>query len=158
MRRNWAYKCLSSTHFSIIINGSLKGFFIASRGLREGDLLSPFLFTLAVDSLSQIILRAESKYLLKGFQVGFEKINVSHLQYADDILILMDGDPTSKRLAKLLIQDFELVSRLKVNWSKSHLLGISLATAECTSFANSMECSHKEWPTEYLRFPLGGPP
>lgn len=79
--------------------------------------LSPFLFTLVVVSLSQNIFKAESQNLFKGFQVGFEKVYVSHLQCADDTLILMDGDPRLDHILKLLIQCFELLSSLKVNWS-----------------------------------------
>lgn len=41
--------------------------------------LSPFLFTLFANSLSQIIINAESKSPFKGFQVGSDKVNVSHL-------------------------------------------------------------------------------
>lgn len=41
--RSWIYGCISSAHLSVIINGSPKGFFPASRGLRQGDPLSPFL-------------------------------------------------------------------------------------------------------------------
>lgn len=45
------------------------------------------------DSLSQIFINAEAKSLFKGFQVGIEKINLSNSQFADDMLILMDGEP-----------------------------------------------------------------
>lgn len=56
-----------------------KGFFLTSRGLRQGDSLSPFLFTLVADSLGQIFIIAEAKGLFDGFQGGSHKINVSHL-------------------------------------------------------------------------------
>lgn len=50
-------------------------------------------------------------------------------------LILMDDDSNSGHILKLSIQCFELVSGLKVNWCKSHVLGISLSDAECIHFA-----------------------
>jgi hypothetical protein len=47
--------CVSSTHLSVLINGSPLGFFKASRGLRQGYPLFPFLFLLVVESLSILV-------------------------------------------------------------------------------------------------------
>lgn len=69
-------------------------------------------------------------------------------------MILMDEEPRFSHILKLLIQCFELVFRLKVNWPKSS--GVSLAHADCLLLANSLGCSLKEWPSEYLGLPLGG--
>lgn len=132
--RKWIYGCLSYSHFSININGYPKGFFSSSRGLRQGDPLSPFLFTLVADSLNQI--NAESKNMFKGFQVGAEEVNVSHLQFTDDTLIFMDGDPKLGHFLTSLIRCFELVAGLKVNWSKYHILGTTLSNSECAYLAN----------------------
>lgn len=85
-------------------------------GLASG--LSPFLCTLVADFLSQIIINAESKRLIKGFLVGNDITNVSHHQYTDDTLILMDEDPKYVRILKLLIQCFGLVSGSKINLLK----------------------------------------
>lgn len=67
------FGCLFTAHFSIILDGSQKGFFSASRGLRRGDPLLPFLFTLAANSFSQIIINAESKSVL-NVASGFLKL------------------------------------------------------------------------------------
>lgn len=79
------FGCLSLVHYSILLNGFPKGFW-----LRQGDLLSPFLFTLAKDFLSQIIVNAETNALFTGFHVGTDKVNVSHLHFS---WIFMDGEP-----------------------------------------------------------------
>lgn len=69
-------------------------FFPASRGFRQGDPLSPSVFTLIADSLSQIN-NAESIGLVKGFYVGEDTVNVYHLQFANDTLILKDGEQSN---------------------------------------------------------------
>ena len=78
--RSWMRGCLSAISFAILVNGSGKGWIKASRGLRQGDLLSPFLFTLVVDVLSIMIFRAEERGLAKGFLVGRYRTKVSILQ------------------------------------------------------------------------------
>ena len=71
--------CLSSTSFTILVKGISR--VRASRGLRQGDPLSPFLFTIVANVLSRMLLRAEKRDLFEGFLVGRNRIRVSHLQF-----------------------------------------------------------------------------
>ncbi|XP_060969805.1 secreted RxLR effector protein 78-like [Cannabis sativa] len=82
--RKWINKCLSSTSFSVFINGRPRGKFSCSRGLRQGDPLSPFMFTLVADVLGRMVVKAVSSGNFSGFEVGKEKVHISHLQFADD--------------------------------------------------------------------------
>ena len=65
--RAWILECLSPASFSIMINGSPKGFFSASRGLCQGDPLSPFLFVVVGEALSQMIYAGANANLIQGF-------------------------------------------------------------------------------------------
>ena len=65
--RSWMRGCLYSTGFAIHVNGSAKGWVKASRGLRQGNPLSNFLFTLMVDVHSRLIFSGD---LTEGFLVG----------------------------------------------------------------------------------------
>ena len=76
--------CLSMVSYVVLVNGNTKGWVKASRGLRQGDPLSPFLFTTVADVLSRMLLRAEERSLLEGFRVSRNRTRVSHLQFADD--------------------------------------------------------------------------
>ena len=57
--RSWMRGCLSSTMFAILVNVNIKGWVKAYKDLRQGDVLSHFLFTLVADVLSRLIVRAE---------------------------------------------------------------------------------------------------
>ena len=86
----WVKWCLSTTSFSILVNGTLVGFFQSSRGLRQGDPLSPYLFVIAMEALSCMYKRAVEGGFLTPCQVrgkGNERVDVSHLLFADDIII-----------------------------------------------------------------------
>ena len=84
--RKWMSGCLSSVPYAVLVNGSAKGWVKASRGLRQGDPLSPFLFTLVADVLSRMLVRAEERNMLEGFRVGRNRTRVSHLQFVDDTI------------------------------------------------------------------------
>ena len=67
--RKWMRGCLSSVSYAILVNDNAKGWVKASRGLRQGDPLSPFLFTIVADVLSRMLLKAEERNLMEGFRV-----------------------------------------------------------------------------------------
>ena len=69
--------------YAILVNRNAKGWVKAIRGLRQGDPLSHFLFTIIADVLSKMLLRVEERGLLEGFKVGRNRTRVSHLQFAD---------------------------------------------------------------------------
>ena len=56
--------------FVVLVNGSAKGWVKATRGSRQGDPLSPFLFTIIADVLSRMMNKAKKRGLLEGFVVG----------------------------------------------------------------------------------------
>ena len=74
--------CLSTVSFVVLVNENSKGWVKASRGLRQGDPLSPFLFTLVADVLNKMLLRADERNALEGFRVGRNRTRVSQLQFA----------------------------------------------------------------------------
>ena len=84
----WIKWCMSTTTFSILINGSPAGCFWRSRGLRQGDPLSPYLFVLSIEALSLMIDKAAeggyiSGYIFKGRN---DTVKLTHLLFADDTL------------------------------------------------------------------------
>lgn len=77
-----------------MVNGSPSGFFSSSRGLRQGDPLSPLLFVVVMEALSEMITTTVDRGLLLGFSVGFRLpvVNISHLLFANDTLVFCEAN------------------------------------------------------------------
>ncbi|RVW63734.1 LINE-1 retrotransposable element ORF2 protein [Vitis vinifera] len=156
--RKWMSGCLSSVSYAVLVNGSAKGWVKASRGLRQGDPLSPFLFTLVADVLSRMLLRAEERNMLEGFRVGRNRTRVSHLQFADDTIFFSNTREEDLQTLKSLLLAFGHISGLKVNLDKSNIYGINLDQAHISRLVETLECKASGWPILYLGLPLGGNP
>ncbi|KAL6327488.1 hypothetical protein AAG906_021561 [Vitis piasezkii] len=110
----------------VLVNGNAKGWVKATKGLRQGDPLSSFLFTIIADVLSRMLLRADERSLLEGFRVGRNRTRVSHLQFADDTIFFSNSYVEDLQTLKSLLLVFGQISGLKVNLDKSNLLASTL--------------------------------
>lgn len=88
---NWIDAILQSAKLSICINGSQQGYFSCSRGVRQGDPLSPLLFCLAEDVLSRSLTKLVEQGKLKQMRGTRNCLVPSHILYADDIMIFCNG-------------------------------------------------------------------
>jgi hypothetical protein len=83
----WIRQCITTSSFSILLDGAHFGKFTPSRGLRQGDPLSPFLFILGAEILSRLIEREESLAFLHGFKMARMCPPISLLLFADNVII-----------------------------------------------------------------------
>ena len=109
-------------------------------GLRQGDPISHFLFTITADVLSRMLLRAEKRSLLEGFSVGGNRTRVSHLQFADDTIIFSNTCAEELQTLKNLLLVFGQISGLKVNLDKSNLFGINLDKDHLSRLVLILDC------------------
>ncbi|RVW90400.1 Transposon TX1 uncharacterized 149 kDa protein [Vitis vinifera] len=156
--RKWMRGCLSSVSYAVLVNGNAKGWVKASRGLRQGDPLSPFLFTIVADVLSRMLLKAEERNVLEGFRVGRNRTRVSHLQFADDTIFFSSTREEDLMTLKSVLLVFGHISGLKVNLDKSNIYGINLEQNHLSRLAVMLDCKASGWPILYLGLPLGGNP
>ncbi|KAL4318837.1 hypothetical protein GQ457_18G015900 [Hibiscus cannabinus] len=154
---SWIQDCISSTMISVLVNGSSTKSFNISRGLRQGCPLSPILFNLVAEALSSLLHKAVSCGLFNGIQVGNDSVEISHLQFADDLIIFCRDNESQIRNIVRILRGFELVSGLQINLRKSKLLGINVEESLVDSWASIFHCKSEKLPCIYLGLPLGQP-
>lgn len=113
--------CITSSNLSVLVNGERTESFSPSRGIRQGDPFSPYLFILCMEYLASLIETENSCENWTGVKTSKEGSIFSHLFYADDLLLLAKA--TKKNcltIKKVLCKFFSCFSQ-KVNPIKSKI-------------------------------------
>ena len=79
--------CVTTPTYSILINGKTYGNITPSRGLRQEDPLSPYLFLLCTEGFTSLLLKAEMEKQIQGVSICREAPRINNLLFADDSLI-----------------------------------------------------------------------
>ncbi|XP_074299904.1 uncharacterized protein LOC141631082 [Silene latifolia] len=113
-------QCITTPSYSISLNGESFGFFRGRRGLRQGDPVSPLMFTVCLEYLSRVLMMVQ-KHTRFNFHPLCQRIKLSHLCFADDLILFCKANRDS---VSLMIKAFALFSRatgLVMNTGKSSL-------------------------------------
>ena len=116
---DWIKVITNNVSLCVIQNGVASKFFNISRGCKQGDPISPYLFILCVEILGILI---RNKKDIKGISINKLEIKVS--QYTDDTTLFLDGSENSLRSALNLLGEFAKFSGLKPNISKTSAIWI----------------------------------
>ena len=87
--------CIRTVSYSYLVNDSVQGSVLPSRGIRQGDPLSPYLFILCSEVLSGLCKRAQQAGLLSGIRVVRGSPRVNHLLFVDDTMFFIRTDELS---------------------------------------------------------------
>ena len=155
----WMNWCISTTSFSVMFNGSPTGFFRSSRGLRQGNPLSPYLFVIGMEVLSCLLKRAVEGNFISGYKLGDRdggELVISHLLYADDTIIFCEANSKQLMCLRWTLMWFEAFSGLKINLNKSVIIPLGKVD-NVELLAAELGCGVGSLPTTYLGLPLGAP-
>ncbi|XP_019242573.1 PREDICTED: uncharacterized protein LOC109222707 [Nicotiana attenuata] len=146
-------ECVTTVSYSLTLNGGLTKPFPAKRGLRQGDPMSPYLFVIAMEYLqremSTLAKQKEFRYHPKC-----KKLGVTHICFADDLLMFCKGDKKSITALQNIFNKFSKASGLQASAEKSsiYIAGVSQHTKEeliqLTGYAEG------SIPFKYLGVPL----
>jgi len=117
----WVMALVTSSSFSILVNGSPSEVFSPSRGLRQGDPLFPFLFILMMEALGRSIKQAKAVGKIKGLLLSENGQALTHQQLVDDTML--QGIPIFKEATtyKQILNAFAMAIGMEVNLSKSKI-------------------------------------
>ena len=108
----WIMVCIRSTAFTINVNNERVGYFKGGRGLRQGDPISPYIFTLVMEVFSLVLKKQIDEDSSFKYHWGCKELQISHLCFANDLLVLCHGDLKSVMVVKNALYKFNTISGL----------------------------------------------
>lgn len=121
----WMEASVFNSFMLILVNGISAKYFWVERGLRQGDPLPPFLFTLVAEGLAVLIQKVAKLGRFERFKLN-DNLEVWILQFADDTVLVGSGCWENLWSTKAIFRGFELIFGLKVNFCKSKVYIINL--------------------------------
>ncbi|PKU66362.1 putative mitochondrial protein [Dendrobium catenatum] len=112
-------ECVLNVRFAIILNGKKLRWIEACSGFRQGCPLSPYLFIMCAQLLSNAIVQRGHSL---GIQMASKGPRITHLLYADDVLIFSQATCGLARKMMKIIEDFCKWTGFRVNSNKSQIL------------------------------------
>ncbi|KAK9113907.1 hypothetical protein Syun_020704 [Stephania yunnanensis] len=111
--------CIFTPEMQVLWNGGLSEAFTTSRGVRQGDSLSPYIFVLYMERLAHGISVAVEKRKWKGVRLGSGGPILSHFFFADDIFLFAEASIDQVEVIKNILEEFKMCYGKKVNKSKT---------------------------------------
>jgi hypothetical protein len=106
----WVMTCVRTVTYSVRFNGEILENFKPTRGLRQGDPLSPYLFLFVGDGLSRLLQREIDAGHIKELKVCQRSPGISHLIFADDSLLFFEANADQANKVKNVLNKYEVAT------------------------------------------------
>ncbi|XP_026451504.1 uncharacterized protein LOC113351785 [Papaver somniferum] len=148
-------QCVSTTNISLLINGSPSSTFSLTRGIRQGDPLSPYLFLFIIEAFSRLLQRNVDAGLIQGLKINKHCPYINHLFFADDCLLFFQDNTTQMQHLQQIIPIFSEASGQVINMQKSTIFfGKHTSSAHKTSITGILNMKQMGLGEKYLGIPL----
>ncbi|GKF10113.1 putative reverse transcriptase domain, reverse transcriptase zinc-binding domain protein, partial [Tanacetum coccineum] len=147
---HWIMECVTSTSFSLSINGLLHGYFKGQRGLHQGDPMSPYLFTLIMEILTLMLqcrVREDDSFTYHRY---CDKLDIINLYFADDLFLFAHWDAASAQVIMGALHEFKLASGLTPSLPKSTTYFCNVLNHTKLSILNILPFEEGHLPVKYL--------
>nr|GEW86207.1 hypothetical protein [Tanacetum cinerariifolium] len=115
----WILACVTSASYSICINGEVHGYFNGMRGLRQGNPLSPYLFTFVMEILTLIIKRRICRSNVFHYHHHCDELEIVNICFADELFLFAKGEVDSARLIIDALKEFQMFQALCQRYRES---------------------------------------
>lgn len=152
LRRNgisWIPAVTRGGSVGVKVNGCESDFFLPSKGMRQGDPLSPLLFNLVVDALRRVLVKAAAGNLISGLCPTVCPGVIMCLQYVDDTILFLENSIEEYTNLTMVLTCFEKVSGMKINYTKSELISINMSVEETNPFVEDLGCKKGNFIIKY---------
>jgi hypothetical protein len=112
------------------------------------------MFDFVAEALAAILDKAQAAGHIEGVILHIIPGGVSHLQYADDTIIMIQPEDLAIANLKFLLLCFENMSRLRINFHKSEVMVMGTSYLEKQRIANMLNCKQGSFPFTYLGLPI----
>ena len=152
----WIMECITSVSYSLLVNDERTGLICPTRGIRQGDPLSPYIFIICMEALSKALLHESMKTKTGiGIKLGPQTQRIPCLLFADDCLLFCKVETTTCNRLKSLLDTFCSRSGQLVNYHKSTLTFSSNATSNHRQVAAGIfNITHSDSLGKYLGCPV----